>query len=200
MTARLLSLLRFGRSRRTVRREVRPPFARLTLRRFAAPPPAMLVRNSPSTVTQRVQLVVAPRFDLRTARVSVHAATPAATAVELRTRESLVLREHIDKAIERVTLLTRHAGAAAGAVPGPIAAAHTAPATRVHAARAPAAPIVLHAPAPAPSQAPTASPAATARGAADSAHAPFDVTVVADEVMRTLDRRVAAERERRGRV
>jgi hypothetical protein len=203
MTARVMRLLHFGRSRRTIRREVRAPFPRLTLRRRPAARVTLLARNSSTAVTQRLQLLVAPRFDLRTTHVSVHPAVPAATTIELRVRESLVLREHVENAIERVASLMQRGDATTHSVPAadtPRPDMRPAPPTHVNGPRIPAAPIVLRAPAPAAPEPAPASPTGSSRPVSETTFPQLDAAIVADEVMRTLDRRVAAERERRGRV
>lgn len=188
---------RFGR------RQLRVAAERFAFLRPARAAAHTIVRRSTTTVEPRMQLVLAPRVD-----VKVHpegASQPdrsAPAGVELRVRESLVLRERLDRTVVRALRLERRVEAAGGTLPTPAALARV-PAHAQAPSLEPSAPppIVFRTAQDAPpSPLQTAEPAAAAAEPAPQQVSPLNVGIVADEVLRVLDRRIAAERERRGRV
>jgi hypothetical protein len=163
----------------------RPTFVRVASTTVAAP---------------RIQLVLTPRAHVARGRTAPLPTPSPQAAAEIRIRESSVLRERLERTVmralrleRRVERVVRDRDPAAGARPRltPISpTAGMSPRTLVFREGSPPGADALPAPE-------VTSPAAVDL----PAPAPrTDVAAVADAVLRVLDRRIVAERERRGHV
>jgi hypothetical protein len=186
--------------RRHARRELRSVAARFTLRRIAAASPPVVARTH-SAPAPRLELVLAPRFELRS-DAPAPLVMPPTPPPPPRVRETLVLRERLDRTVERAERLSTRVDAGAR----PAAAALAPPPATAAPMRVPPPPpaaMVLATPAAPPAAAEAEQPRVVP-GAPTPAPAPapgkVEIGALTDDVMRALDRRVAAERERRGRV
>jgi hypothetical protein len=189
-----------GRLRRFDRRSARcrfEPFAfrtyrpaRAITRRLAGVVPAPM---SGATIVLRVRL--APRL--------VVAEKTVVQRSDGRARESLVLRQHLERTVARTLRLEQRVESRMTTLEScEMHAPSARPAKPVHAGQAPAA-LVFHTnnTAVPDGREATKLPAPRDDGTEQRPPAPLpDIAPVADEVLRILDRRIVAERERRGRV
>jgi hypothetical protein len=190
-----------GRSRHLGRRSVPVALGRFAFRRRSRAPRQTFVRGAATTVeAPRIQLVLAQRVHVARGRTARFVTASPQTAAEVRSRDSSVLRERLERTVMRALRIERRverevrdpqpgAGTASRVPPIPVAA----PATtrtlvfREESRPGPDTPAMRADSAPAPVDPPGEAPRP-------------DVTAVADAVLRVLDRRIVAERERRGHV
>jgi hypothetical protein len=191
--------------RRHARRELRAVDLPFTFRRIAAASPRVVTRTR-TAPAPRLELVLAPRFELREAGPPplVMPPAPPASPPPPRVRETLVLRERLERTAERAERLSTRVDAAARPAPPALAPPVPAAAPAPVPPPPPAAMVLQTAGAPQPPASALADDPHAAPGAPGPAPAPapakLEIGALTDDVMRTLDRRIAAERERRGRV
>jgi hypothetical protein len=171
----------------------------LTFRRRRPLLAQTLVRRFWTTLTgPRIQLVLAPPAQVAQARGAAASTTVHENVPELRIRDSLVLRERLERTVMRALRLERRveretrewqlpAVAQSGVTPPP---RPTPAPTFVYRTVSPAAVDAARLERVAPAAAAEVIPASQRT----------DVAALTDEVLRVLDHRIVAERERRGRV
>lgn len=199
-----------------LRRDAAPSRLRLVLVRVRPRRPQVVTRTASTTIRQQIRLVLAPRYELTRHRHDASLAPPEV-------REAAAARHEVERLVERiVTRSTRVEARARPAAARETARrelwpAPTASPSRAFPARVPepearslapafprlVPPRLATAAVPRP-EAPPAPPAQSLL-AGPQAHvlrpeASPDLARIADRVLETLDRRLIAERERRGRI
>ena len=221
MTRRLLQPVIRTRFRvPALRREALPPRLRLVLARARPPRLRVVSRTLSTTIAPRVSLVLAPRFESATVHVDAPLLEPAVV------RDPCIVRRDVERLVERLATQAPRVepvtsgGSRRGTEPGvrlsplpPLPGAardagRSAPVFAPVAAAPRVAPLFprLARPALPPAPAPPAvdrSPhvhAPVDAGSVAQAAPPLDVAQLTEQVLERLDRRVVAERERRGRI
>jgi len=200
------------------RRDAAPSRLRLALVRMRPRRPQVVTRAVSTTIRPQIRLVLTPRYELAGRDYGPPLALPEV-------REAAAVRHEVERLVERIAMRTTRVEAPAR--PGrpataaraerraaPVAArsatfAGSTPEQMLLAAT-PAFPRLVPPRAPTSPVAPPEPPSQPARllqplGSSPSAPAarvepPLDVAGIADRVLETLDRRLIAERERRGRI
>ena len=198
------------------RRDVAPSRLRLALVRVRPRRPQVVTHTAATTIRQQIRLVLAPRYEL--AR-HLHEAPLAPPEV----REAEAVRHEVERLVERIVTRTTRVEAPARPAPArtatrsghrqvpPAAAAVASLARSTEQTPRPAASAFPRLAPPRPPAAAAHPPAAPAGRSAEPHAAspsarvarpepPLDVARITDRVLETLDRRLIAQRERRGRI
>lgn len=191
-------------ARHRLRRVRRAPL-RLVLGRLGRPPAHVSIEHRTAVAGARLQLVVAPTFTLSRI-VAAGAAAPAGSPIAPTTARLRPGILEVQRLVERVVrLLERREAVPPTAPPAMVSGAST----TARPGPAPPHDLVLATPPPAPAQPAAAAPAPALATRAPAPRPPTDpglpatgadLARLADHVLARIDRRIVAERERRGRV